>query len=68
MNTITQLQFDNYPSDYKGVWTNDHWHGTNFNGKKTIILYNTGGTTLLIENVSFIIVSSNELNTNPIIK
>lgn len=64
MYTITQNQFNALHSDYKGVWSSDNIHGTNHNGKRTILHYDNG-TCLLIEGDHFKIVTEAE-NINPI--
>jgi len=67
MYTITKEEYANTHNDFKGVYSSDDIHGTKLNGRKTILKFIEGkGTCLLTEGVSFIIVDSEELNTNPI--
>lgn len=65
MKTITKEEYNNIHQDYKGIWNSDHIHGTNNNGKKTLMHYDNG-TCLLIEGVGFEIVETEAENTNPL--
>jgi hypothetical protein len=68
MYTITAEQYENKPKEYKSVYGSDEIHGTNFNGKKTLLIWEPGsGTTLLIEGQSFKIVETEKENINPIL-
>lgn len=67
MYTITAEQYESKPKEYKSVYSSDEIHGTNFNGKRTLLIWEHGnGTTLLIEDQSFKIVENEKENTNPI--
>ena len=67
MHTITEQQYKDKPKDYKSVWSSDHFRGTNFNGRRTLMTY-LNGTRLLIEGESLKIVETDEENTNPLPK
>jgi hypothetical protein len=67
MYTITEKQYSEKPNDYKGVYSSDFQHGTNFNGKRTLLTWLKGeGTCLLIESKSFEIVKTDKENINPL--
>ena len=56
MKIITKSEWKKIPKDYKDVWTSDDIRGTNFNGRKTMMVAGEGGSTLLIEGESFEII------------
>jgi len=60
MYKITETEYKNTPNDYKGVYSSDEIHGTNFNGKRTLMRWIEGeGTCLLIEDNSLEIIPDN---------
>lgn len=63
--TITETQYNAKHQDFRGIWSSDDIHGTNYNGKRTMMHYDKG-TCLLIEGVGFKIVQTEEENINPI--
>ena len=65
MYTITEEQYNAKHQDFKGVWSSDHIHNTNYNGKRTMLHYDKG-TCLIIEDTHFKIVQTEEENINPI--
>ena len=66
MYTITQEQLNKVPNDYKGIYSSDNIHGTNYDGLKTLLIWEEGkGTVLLIENFGFKVVASEKENINP---
>jgi hypothetical protein len=67
MHTITEKQYNDKGKDCKGIWTSDEIHGTNCNGKRTLMTW-LNGTCLLIEGKSLKIVATDEENINPIVK
>lgn len=67
MNTITEKEYNAKHQDFRGIWSSDHIRGTNYNGKRTMLHYDKG-PCLLIEDVNFIIVQSEEENINPLKK
>jgi hypothetical protein len=67
MYTITEEQYKAKPKDYKGVWSSDDFRGTNFNGRRTLMVW-LNGTCLLIEGESLTIVKTEQENINPIKK
>lgn len=65
MYTITEKKYASISKDYRGVYDSDHIHGTNFDGKRTLLTWLQGeGTVLLIEGQSLNIVKTEEENTN----
>jgi hypothetical protein len=66
MYTITEQEYNAKHKDYKGVWSSDNIHGTNHDGKRTMLHYGEGGTCLIIESVHFTIVKSETENINPL--
>ena len=56
MKKITESEWAKIPKDYKSIWSSDDMRGTNFNGRKTIMVSGEGGSTLLIEGESFEII------------
>ena len=67
MYTITELKYSEKHKDYKSVYSSDFMHGTNFDGKRTLLHWENGsGTCLLIEGQSFLIVKTEIENINPI--
>jgi hypothetical protein len=57
MITITEKQYKEKPNCYKSIYSSDIIHGTNLNGRRTLLHWEQGeGTVLLIEGESFIII------------
>jgi hypothetical protein len=65
MYTITLEQYNAKHQDFRSVWSSDHIHNTNYNGKRTMMIWDNG-TCLIIEDVHFKIVESEQENINPI--
>ncbi len=58
MVTITEKQYNEKPEDYKGVYSSDEIHGTNLNGRRTLLYWEEKkGTCLLVEGESLTIIS-----------
>lgn len=67
MYTITLQKYNALHGDFRGVWSSDNIHGTNHDGKRTMLHYDNG-TCLLIEGEHFTIVDTEAQNINPIKK
>ena len=65
MFTITEKKYNEKHQDYKGVYSSDEIHGTNHNGKRTLLAWDNG-TCLLIEGESLKIVTTEADNINPL--
>lgn len=65
--TITEREYNAMHNDYRGVWDTDNMHGTNYNGRRTLLTWIKGqGTTLIIEGASLKIVKTDKENINPL--
>lgn len=65
MYTITKKQFNALSDSYAGTWSSDDIHGTNYNGLKTLLIWEPGaGTCLIIETIHFKIVETEKENIN----
>jgi hypothetical protein len=67
MYTITKEKFNSLHKDHAGTWSSDCYHGTNYDGLKTLLHWDNG-TCLLIETIHFKIVNTEKENINPIKK
>ena len=57
MITITEKEYNQKSNDYKSIYSSDIIHGTNLNGRRTLLHWEEGvGTCLLIEGESLIII------------
>lgn len=56
MVTISEKDYNAKHKDFRGVWSSDEIHGTNYNGKRTMLANENGSTVLLIEGVNFEII------------
>lgn len=52
LKSVTEQQYANTHRDFKGVYSSDNIHGTNHNGKRTLLTSVNGATVLLIEGES----------------
>lgn len=55
MYQITESEYYQKHKDFRGVYSSDDIHGTNWNGRRTLTIYNNG-TVLLIEGESLEII------------
>jgi hypothetical protein len=56
MITISEKEYNQKPNDYKSIYSSDSVHGTNLDGRRTLLHWEEGlGTCLLIEGESLII-------------
>lgn len=58
LRMITEDDYNAIHTDYRGVYSSDEIHGTNYNGRRTMLDYNDGETTLLIEGEHFEIIEN----------
>lgn len=64
--TITEGEYSEVYKDYKGIYSSDDIHGTNFDGRRTLLTWIEGeGTVLLIEGSGLKIVKTDAENINP---
>jgi hypothetical protein len=64
MKEITKEEYYSQHPDFRGVYSSDHIHNTNYNGRRTMLDNDNGATVLLIEGEHFKISEKMNIKNN----